>query len=444
MNCFTTDKKVIVMNKTDKYLIKKVIAIIILCLLVVSNVNSQVLPPDYDYADVFDRVIRSRFDIQTNRRLDLKGLNPYNVYKVVQEGNFIFFIGDENGVFAKQEDKDRYYRAPENPKFEECLRLVARMYQKDVEIPYTFPVFINYKNCGGTAYCYSGRLKGVQEGKSSTWAGLIIDVDIEKNENVHYTLEDGELYEGLYLAEVIAHEIFHSVFWNERDHKVYPYSWISDEPYEYKPGYYRYPSDDLGLVTHFYSGENAMMANGGQPIQLYVGHFSNAFWKTDDKFYAYNWRDNRAVNHLGKVSLGIMKDVGFKLKPGVDIRCDKYTGYLFDDTEQIWAQVLEGDTLYVLEDKIFDNGQYYPIWKSYSDYTSNEIVMNNKYLDVRVKDRNILIVNNGPETEVFVYDLSGRLVDRKIVNTGNMEIRVGLPGIYIVKSKNYSKKFFCP
>ena len=133
------------------------------------------------YKDVFDRVIRSRFNIQTNRRLDIDEVNPYNVYKVVQEGNFIFFIGDENGVFKKQDDKDIYYKAPDDPRFEECLRLVAEIYQKDVEFPYTVPIFINYKNCGGVAYCYSGRLKGVQEGESSTWAGLIIDIDIEKN-----------------------------------------------------------------------------------------------------------------------------------------------------------------------------------------------------------------------------------------------------------------------
>ena len=53
-----------------------------------------------------------------------------------------------------------------------------------------------------------------------------------------------------------------------------------------------------------------------------------------------------------------MKDVGFKLKPGVDIRCDKYTGYLFDETEQIWAHVSLGDTLKTVE-KWFDNGEWF-------------------------------------------------------------------------------------
>ena len=145
---------------------KRTIQIIILCLFIVNIANSYAVPEnEYDYAGVFDRVIRSKFDIQTNRRLDLYGVNPYNIYKVVQEGNFIFFIGDENGVFMKSKDKDRFYKAPNDPRFEECLRLVARMYQKDVEIPYTFPVFIQFKNCGGIAYCYSGRLNGVQEGK---------------------------------------------------------------------------------------------------------------------------------------------------------------------------------------------------------------------------------------------------------------------------------------
>lgn len=424
---------------------KRTIQIIILCLFIVNIANSYAVPEnEYDYAGVFDRVIRSKFDIQTNRRLDLYGVNPYNIYKVVQEGNFIFFIGDENGVFMKSKDKDRFYKAPNDPRFEECLRLVARMYQKDVEIPYTFPVFIQFKNCGGIAYCYSGRLNGVQEGKPSTWAGMVIDVDIKKNENVHYTLKEGESYRGLYLAEVIAHEIFHSVFWNEwqREYRVYPYSWVSDEHYEYEPGHYRDYSDDLGLVTHFYCGANAMLANAGKPIQIYTGHFSNAFSNTDDKFFAFSDRVNKAVNHLGKISLGIMKDVGFKLKPGVDIRCDKYTGYLFDETEQIWAHVSLGDTLKTVE-KWFDNGEWFYTWKEYSSVTSNETIKNDNHLDIRAGNGKILIWNNGKRSEIYIYSIWGTLIDRQDIGTGSTEIEIGSPGIYIVKSGNYSKKVLC-
>lgn len=397
------------------------------------------------YKDVFDRVVKSRFDIKTNRRLDIDEINPYNIYKVVQEGNFIFFIGDENGIYKKLDDKDRFYRAPDDPRFEECLKLVARIYQKDVEFPYTVPIFINYKNCGGVAFCYSGRFNGVQEGKTSTWAGLTIDIDIEKNFNVHYTLKDGESYDGVYLAEVIVHEIFHSVFWNEhkREYRVYPYSWVSDETYEYEPNYYRFYSDDLNLVTHFYCGRNAMLANAGKPIQIYTGHFSNAFEYTDDKFYAFSKRKNIAVNHLGKVSLGIMKDVGFELKPGVDIKCDKFTGYLFDETEQIWAQVSMGDTLKILEEKWFENGTYYTVWSEYSKPTSNEPVEYNHHLDVRAERGKILISNNGPQVEVYIYNIYGSLVDRKSINTGNIEVQIKTPGIYIVKSRNYSRKIVC-
>ena len=395
------------------------------------------------YKDVFDRVIRSRFNIQTNRRLDIDEVNPYNVYKVVQEGNFIFFIGDENGVFKKQDDKDIYYKAPDDPRFEECLRLVAEIYQKDVEFPYTVPIFINYKNCGGVAYCYSGRLKGVQEGESSTWAGLIIDIDIEKNYNVHYVLNEGESYDGLYLAEVIAHEIFHSVFWNAGDpeYKIYPYSWVSDGTYEYEPNRYKRYSDDLELVSDFYCGKNAMLANAGKPIQLYAGHFTNAFEYTDDKFFAFNHRKSIAVNHLGKISLGIMKDVGFLLKAGVDIKCDKFTGYLFDDTEQVWAHVSMGDTLFVLEDKWLEDGKYHTVWCQYS--TSNERINNNNHLDVHTEKNKIVISNNGPEMTVYIYNMHGNMVDQKNVNTGNIEIQVKSPGVYIVKSDNYSKKVLC-
>ena len=425
---------------------KRTIQIIILCLFIVNLANSYAVPEnEYDYAGVFDRVIRSKFDIQTNRRLDLYGVNPYNVYKVVQEGNFIFLIGDENGVFMKAEGI-HYYKAPSNPEFEECLRLVARMYQKDVEIPYTFPVVIQFQNCGGVAFYTGGgsQTKGIQEGKPSTWAGMIIDVDIKKNENVHYTLKEGESYRGLYLAEVIAHEIFHCVFWNEwqREYRVYPYSWVSDEHYEYEPGHYRDYSDDLGLVTHFYCGANAMLANAGKPIQIYTGHFSNAFSNTDDKFFAFSDRVHKAVNHLGKISLGIMKDVGFKLKPGVDIRCDKYTGYLFDETEQIWAHVSLGDTLKTVE-KWFDNGEWFYTWKEYSSATSNETIKNDNHLDIRAGNGKILIWNNGKRSEIYIYSIWGTLIDRQDIGTGSTEIEIGSPGIYIVKSGNYSKKVLC-
>ena len=51
---------------------KRTIQIIILCLFIVNIANSYAVPEnEYDYAGVFDRVIRSKFDIQTNRRLDL-------------------------------------------------------------------------------------------------------------------------------------------------------------------------------------------------------------------------------------------------------------------------------------------------------------------------------------------------------------------------------------
>ena len=425
---------------------KQTIQIILLCLFITNIANSHATSEhEYDYADVFDRVIRSKFNIQTNRRLDLYGVNPYNVYKVVQEGNFIFLIGDENGVFMKAEGI-RYYKAPSNPEFEECLRLVARMYQKDVEIPYTFPVVIQFQNCKGVASFTTEGLEGVQDGKSSTWAGMMINVDIEKDWNVHYTLKEGESYreEDLYLTEVIAHEIFHSVFWNagERKYQVYPYSWVSDDIYEYAPGHYRDYSDDLGLVTHFYCGANAMLANDGKPIQIYAGHFSNAFSNTDDKFFAFNERVHKAVNHLGKISLGIMKDVGFKLKSGVDIRCNKYTGYLFDETEQIWAHVSLGDTLKTVE-KWFDNGKWSYTWKEYSSSTSNETIKNDNHLDIRTGNGKILIWNNGKQSEIYIYSIWGTLVDRQDIATGSTEIEIGSPGIYIVKSGNYSKKVLC-
>lgn len=392
------------------------------------------------YKDIFDSVVKSRFNIKTNRRLDIDEINPYNIYKVVQEGNFIFFIGDENGIFEKQHDKDIFYRAPEDFKFEECLRIVAQTYQRDVEFPYTVPIFINYMNCGGVAACYTGHFSGVQNGKTSTWAGLIIDINIDKKYKVHYTLKDGEYYEynELYLSEVLTHEIFHCIFqwsWNEkRKDWASPYSWVSNMSYK--------SSDDLDFVTHFYCGKNAILANAGKFVQVYRNHFSNAFEYTDDKFFAFNRRKNIAVNHLGKVSLGIMKDIGFKLKAGVNIECDKFTGYLFDETEQIWAQVSMGDTLMILEDKWFENGKYHAIWNEYIP-TSNEFIKNNYHIDVRAERSKILISNKGSQVDVCIYNIWGKMVDRTSLNTGYTEIEIGSPGIYIVKSGNYSKKVLC-
>ena len=300
-------------------------------------------PTNAQYQDVFDQVIRSKFNIQTNRRLDLDELNPYNVERVIQEGQFLFLIGNEKGIWTNNDVNPdvpnfEYVGVPKDPRFEQCLRLVAQIYQKDVIIPYTIPVIIQHvKGTNTIAGAVSGRLDGAEKGNPSAFAGMDINWNIY-NDNIHYVLEEGTSYEGLYLTEIIAHEIFHCFFYNVLpSHKAYPYSWTKDGSEEYEEGRYRPYADDLGLVSFFYTGENAKKANGGQLIQGYGDHFSNAFQETDDKFFTVNYRINKVINHLGPVSLGIMKDAGFELKEGVSFERDEFTGYLFDENEQAYG-----------------------------------------------------------------------------------------------------------
>ena len=396
-------------------------------------------PTNAQYQDVFDRVIRSKFNIQTNRRLDLDELNPYNVERVIQEGQFLFLIGNEKGVFTNYPD-DEYMNAPDDPRFEQCLRLVAKLYQKDVIYPYIIPVIIQYHKLSGIAGCWD-RLYGIIDGESSTWAGVSINSDIYNNYDIHYVLEEGDTYNGLYLTEIIAHEIFHSfsklVFYG---HKEYPYSWTKDGSEEYEEGRYRPYADDLGLVSFFYNGENAMKANGGQLIQGYGDHFSNAFQETDDKFFTVNYRIHKAINHLGPVSLGIMKDAGFELKEGVSFERDEFTGYLFDENEQAYGWVSMGDTIYFdPEDVSYGLG---PVRPNYP--LNNEEIEVKENFSLYAKEGVLYIENYDAIDPIIVCDITGHVVTNKKFPIGTNTVPVKETGVYIVKKGGYSKKIFCP
>lgn len=410
---------------------------VVICLLFNYTVGAQ-------YQDVFDQVVRSRFSVQTNRRLDLDGLNPYNIEKVIQEGQFLFIIGNDKGIYTNYPDPLEYVNAPDNPQFEQCLRFVARMYQKDVIFPYTIPIVIQHDKRGhGVAWCRTRYLRGIEKGNSKTWVGIDINWNIYERNDIHYILEENKSYEGLYLIEVIVHEIFHSFFDNvlsEHRYQIYPYSWTSDDIEEYEEGRYRPCADDLGLVSFFYVGENAMKANGGQPIQGYGNHLSNAFQVTDDKFFACNLRKNIAINHLGPVSLGIMKDNGFELKEGISFERDFFTGYLFDKvTEQAYAWVSEGDTTYFNHDDVsYGIG---PRWDM--EYPlSNEIIRGLEPFNIYTRNEAIYIDNYEKMEPVVIFDISGHIILDKILPIGVTSIPVK-PGIYIVNKGAYSKKIIC-
>lgn len=397
-------------------------------------------PTNAQYQDVFDQVIRSKFDIQTNRRLDLDELNPYNVERVIQEGQFLFLIGNEKGVFTNYPD-DEYMNAPDDPRFEQCLRLVAKLYQKDVIYPYTIPVVIQYhKLSGANGGCWT-RLDGIINGESSSWAGVSINSNIYNIADVHYILDEGVKYSGLYLAEIVAHEIFHCFFHLVLfEHKCYPYSWTSDDSEEYEEGHYRPCADNLGLVSFFYNGENAMKANGGQFIQGYGDHYSNAFQETDDKFYTVSYREQKAINHLGPVSLGIMKDAGFELKEGVSFERDEFTGYLFDENEQAYGWVSMGDTIYFdPEDVSYGLG---PVRPNYP--LNNEEIEVKENFNLHAKEGVLYIENYDAIDPIIVCDIAGHVITNKKFPIGTNTVPVKETGVYIVKKGGYSQKIFCP
>ena len=401
-------------------------------------------PTNAQYQDVFDRVIRSKFNIQTNRRLDLDGVNPYNVGRVIQEGQFLFLIGNEKGVWAtnRSDNKNGYMNAPDDLRFEQCLRLVAQIYQKNVIFPYTIPIVIQYKMENSSFIAGSGtHLAGIIEGKSSAWAGVSINGNIYNKTDVHYVLDEGVKYRGLYLTEIIAHEIFHSFFHLVLfEHKTYPYSWTSDDIEEYEEGRYRPCADDLGLVSFFYNGENAMKANGGQLIQGYGDHYSNAFQETEDKFYTVNYRIQKAINHLGPVSLGIMKDAGFELKEGVTFERDEFTGYLFDENEQAYGWVSMGDTIYFdPEDVSYGLG---PVRPNYP--LNNEEIEVKENFSLYAKEGVLYIENYDAIDPIIVCDIAGHVITNKKFPIGTNTVPVKETGVYIVKKGDYSKKIFCP
>lgn len=393
------------------------------------------------YKDVFDRVIRSKFEIQTNRKLDIDEVNPYNITKVVQEGSFLFLIGNNDGVWMNYPDKLEYMDAPDDPRFEQCLRSVARIFQKDVIFSYTIPIIVQHaKYRSGTAWCWTGRFKGVEKGNTSTWAGVDINWNIY-NSGIHYVLEEGEIYSGLYLTEIIAHEIFHSFFdnviWN---HKVYPYLWTSDNIEEYEDGRFRPCADELGLVSFFYNGKNAMKANGGQLIQGYGNHYSNAFQETDDKFFTVSYRISKAVNHLGAISLGVMKDNGFVLKDGVSFERKEFTGYIFNEDGQAYGWVSMGDTIY-FNPKDVQYG-FGPTRDNYPLKNENIALKESFSLFASV---GILYFENYDSTDtVMICDIFGHIIINQKLPVGTNAIPINSTGIYIVKKGSCVKKIFCP
>jgi len=53
---------------------------------------------------------------------------------------------------------------------------------------------------------------------------------------------------------------------------------------------------------------------------------------------------------------------------------------------------------------------------------------------------NNIIINNADDTYVSVYDMSGRIVTNRYVNSDTYNISIGIPGIYIVQINNYAVK----
>ena len=183
-----------------------------------------------------------------------------------------------------------------------------------------------------------------------------------------------------------------------------------------------------------------MKANGGQLIQGYGNHYSNAFQETDDKFFTVSYRISKAVNHLGAISLGVMKDNGFVLKDGVSFERKEFTGYIFNEDGQAYGWVSMGDTIY-FNPKDVQYG-FGPTRDNYPLKNENIALKESFSLFASV---GILYFENYDSTDtVMICDIFGHIIINQKLPVGTNAIPINSTGIYIVKKGSCVKKIFCP
>ena len=418
----------------------------------------------------FDRQLRKRFPhagIPTDRRFDINNYAfPANEISDVHVcGKFMFLIYEESGVNMTGIEYERLV---------EAFKQATAIYDECIEIPYTVPIIVVL---GKDTGCYASSL--VSDNMEDTSSGKAVskilrgDNDsylqlwINSNLNMfisgiledgYYTIKRGE--GDSYLPMVIAHEIFHGLAqsYNILGNYVKSYGTICEREGHNYPKMHTHPSRTGGCYSElYYDGENAVKANGGFPIQSEQMHFclvdnlieSISAGGLIDINKIYIW------NHVGPVSLGLLQDVGYKVKE--------------DYINSEYIQPYYGKPSWTILDK---NGDYHgrivlgKIQGLSPDceekYNSNELLEMEKlrpYLEsrfnptgnIQVENNEISVIGHKGEIKIFnvinnvsvtIFNVSGKMIKQK--NEIHEDISISVPsGIYIVKVNEQIYKVIC-
>lgn len=483
---------------------------------------------DCIYAQVgkdFDAYIREKFPdagIPTDRKFYIEGKNPEYVEDVFVFGKMMFIIYSQKDININVSDETIKWTAP-------SLKHVSDIFDECIDIPYTIPVIINYNIptptnyddifCETTGSCpfhfvnvtidpgnpaYKMENGGVKskilDGDNDSWASISLVQDKSIYDTGIY--EDGRWFkeeaylpiydkEGMFetviknpnlkplLYKEICREVLHNIgissYWCEQHRRKYETlcemeRGICDKSHDH--------SDDACSACAgnlFYTGENAMKANGGLPIQMNdskyligdIFSYSNIENFTAPGSMVYIW------NHIGPVTLGILQDIGFKAKQSyLESKYYKdYAGlanwYVIDKRGSAWGKIIQGEYLNQLGPD--DDGIWYPhaiIWyeKLKERYDKKNLIefdlikpyikndmgssstgtdkMQRDEIKIACVDGRIEISDIKEKALIQIFDISGKML-KTISCDCSVTYKPSDSGVYLVKINNKTYKIWC-
>lgn len=416
----------------------------------------------------FDQRIRERFpnvDIPTDRRFDIENttFEPNKIKNIYVFKKFVFFTFEE-GVQISDEI---------NRKFVKAFEHAANIFDECVDIPYSVPVIVLYgkdkENCIASSMtaenvvdtsgdkAVSKILRGDNDAYIQIWINSNVDrlfvSDIQKDG--YYYFQKGEPTN--YLPIVIAHEIFHGLAQNYSllRNNTKAYGTPCEKDGNTFPKTHHHVNGDYCSADLFYTGINAMKANGGFPVQTENMHFCLFSNEVEtiasgglihkNKFYIWN--------HVGPVSLGLLQDVGFSAKQSY-INSAFYQDYygkpswdLIDSNGDHYGTIALGQAKPFPECKEkYLNGDLLEmdLIKPYLDnyYNPTGIADLNDKINIWSENGSIYIANVYKKVNIHVYSINGRLVAQKEIS-GNSSIPITKEGIYLVKIDSKVYKVRC-
>ena len=418
----------------------------------------------------FDKRIRERFPhikIPTDRNFDIENA-AFPADKIVDIyifGKFMFLTYFDEGVSLSNVEKE---------KFVEAFKQAAVIYDECIEIPYTVPVIVLFGVDNG-CYAFSMTSDNMEDTSSGKAVSKILRGDndsylqlwVNSNLNMfltgvledgYYTLKEGEGHS--YLSIVIAHEIFHGLAqsYNLLGNYVKYYGTICEQEG------HNYPKNHTHLTTSgfcqselYYNGENAVMANGGFPIQSEQMHFNLAFNLVETVSSNGLVQANKVYiwNHVGPVSLGLLQDVGYTVKADymnseyIQTYYGKPSWIILDKNGDYHGAIVLGKIQGLSPDceekynsgELLEMEKLKPYLESRFNPTNNLQIVNNKVKVIG--GRGCIIVSDvNKEVSVQIIDLNGRIVKQMNAIKDNMSISIP-PGLYIVKVDEDIFKVVC-